>query len=82
MMMRPEANESVGDITGVIVPAIEPRVNLFDVHNLCTCGGRPRNFWGEATFLGDNPVSSKIPLDLLFCVIHNVVTPVRTTNRG
>jgi hypothetical protein len=82
MMMRPEAREFVGDIMAVIVPVIEPRVNLSAVCNLCTCGGRPRNFWGEATLLGDNPVSSKIPLDLHFYVIHNDFTPVRTTNRG
>ena len=82
MMMRPEAKEFVGDITEVIVPVIGPRVNLFGVHNLCTCSGRPRNFWGEATLLGDNPVSSKIPLDLRFYVIHNEFTPVRTASRG
>jgi hypothetical protein len=39
-------------------------VNVNAVQNLCAKGGQMKNFWGFSRKSADNPVTSKIPLDL------------------
>jgi hypothetical protein len=41
-------------------------VNVNAVQNLCAKGGQIKNFWGFSRKSGDNPVTSKIPLDLRY----------------
>jgi ribosomal protein L23 len=52
------------EITAVIQPAFAVAVNVNSVQKLCAKGGQRRNFWGLSTNSADNPVNSKIPLDL------------------
>jgi hypothetical protein len=52
------------EITNAIQSAFPPSVNVNSVQNLCARGGQSENFWGFSTKSADNPVTSKIPLDL------------------
>jgi hypothetical protein len=52
----------------VITPGIQSGfstvVNVNAVQNLCAKRGQRKNFWGLSGKSADNPVTSKIPLDL------------------
>src|SRR5881275_3149900 len=52
------------EITAVIQAGFEFPVNVNSVQKLCAKGGQRRNFWGLSAKSADNPVNSKIPLDL------------------
>jgi hypothetical protein len=52
------------EITKPIQPGFRERVNVNSVQNLCAKGGQGKNFWGLSRKSADNPVTSKIPLDL------------------
>jgi hypothetical protein len=52
------------EITTAIQPGFRAGVNVNAVQNLCAKGGRMKNFWGLSRKSADNPVTSKIPLDL------------------
>jgi hypothetical protein len=52
------------EITMAIQSGFVTDVNVNAVQNLCARGGRRKNFWGFSRKSADNPVTSKIPLDL------------------
>jgi hypothetical protein len=52
------------EITKAIQPGFVASVNVNAVQNLCAKGGQIKNFWGFSAKSADNPVTSKIPLDL------------------
>jgi hypothetical protein len=52
------------EITTAIQPGFPAGVNVNAVQNLCAKGGQVKNFWGFSRKSADNPVTSKIPLDL------------------
>jgi hypothetical protein len=52
------------EITRVIQAGFRVGVNVNSVQNLCAKGGQMKNFWGLSSNPADNPVTSKIPLDL------------------
>jgi hypothetical protein len=54
------------EITKAIQPGFLAGVNVSAVQNLCAKGGQNKNFWGLTTNSADNPVTSKIPLDLRY----------------
>jgi hypothetical protein len=55
------------EITMAIQPGFPAGVNVNSVQNLCAKGGHVKNFWGLSRKSADNPVTSKIPLDLGSC---------------
>jgi ribosomal protein L23 len=52
------------EITKAIQSGFGASVNVNSVQNLCARGGQMKNFWGLSRKSADNPVTSKIPLDL------------------
>jgi ribosomal protein L23 len=52
------------EITKPIQAGFGVVVNVNSVQNLCAKGGQIKNFWGLSRKSADNPVTSKIPLDL------------------
>jgi ribosomal protein L23 len=52
------------EITKPIQAGFEVVVNVNSVQNLCAKGGQMKKFWGLSSNPADNPVTSKIPLDL------------------
>jgi ribosomal protein L23 len=52
------------EITRAIQAGFIESVNVAAVQNLCAKGGQIKNFWGFRPNSADNPVTSKIPLDL------------------
>jgi hypothetical protein len=52
------------EITKPIQSGFPAGVNVNSVQNLCAKGGQKKNFWGFSRKSADNPVTSKIPLDL------------------
>jgi ribosomal protein L23 len=54
------------EITRPIQSGFRAGVNVNSVQNLCAKGGQMKNFWGFSGKSADNPVTSKIPLDLRY----------------
>jgi hypothetical protein len=52
------------EITMPIQAGFDVVVNVNSVQNLCAKSGQMKNIWGLSRKSADNPVTSKIPLDL------------------